>query len=167
MDAHDNPILQPVRHYADRALTQASTYSAPPSAPSKPTVAVPPVIGEIIGKLGLRYRPSGAADLEAHAEAIKLLAEDVADVPPPLLDEAAKRWAREQRFMPRASELREMARKVQSDRIQGTDAAGQQLQAHCDSLNSLRWVQAKGIRYVVGRDAEGRRMVMEAKGARA
>jgi hypothetical protein len=125
------------------------------------------VIGEIIAKLGLRYRPSGQADLEAHGHALVLLAEDVADIPPPLLDEAARRWAREQRFMPRASELREMARKVQSDRLQGTDAAGQQLQSHCDSLNSLRWVQNKGIRYVVGRDSDGQRMITEARGARA
>lgn len=167
MDHHDNPILQPVRHYADRALTQASTYSAPPSAPSKPTVAVPPVIGEIIGKLGLRYRPSGQADLEAHAEGIRLLAEDVADIPPPLLDEAARRWARESKFMPRASELRALARTIQSDRVKGTDFALQQLEEHCALLNSYKWVQAKGIRYTVGKDHEGRRMVVESKIGRA
>lgn len=121
------------------------------------------MIGEIIGKLGLRYRPSGAADLEAHAEAIRLLAEDVADVPAQLLDPAARKWAQTSKFMPKASELRELARSIQSDRIKGTDYAGDQLQEHCDKLNALKWVQAKGIRYVVGRDADGERMVMESK----
>lgn len=167
MEHHDNPIFRPVSHYADRALIQASTSSAPPSSPSKPTVVVPPVIGEIIGKLGLRYRPSGQADLLAHAEAIRLLAEDVSDVPPPLLDEAARRWARESKFMPRASELRDTARKVQSERMQGTDAAGQQLQDHCDRLNSLSWVRSKGIRYGLGRDSDGKRMIVENKAMRA
>jgi hypothetical protein len=88
-----------------------------------------------------------------------LLAEDVADVPPSLLDESAKQWARESRFMPKASELRELARKIQSDRIAGTDIAGRQLQDHCDLLNSYQWVRAKGIRYVVKRGEDGRRFV--------
>lgn len=165
MDAHDNPILRPIGDYADRALTRPSTFSAPPSAPSRPTVAVPPVIGEIIGKLGLRYRPSGAADLEAHAEAIRLLAEDCADIPAQLLDAAAKQWARESKFMPKASELRELARQAQADRIKGSDFALQQLEEHCALLNSYSWVRAKGIRYTVGRDPEGRRMVVEGKAA--
>lgn len=167
MDAHDNPILRPIGDFADRALTQPSTYSEPPSAPSKPSVDVPPVIGEIIGKLGLRYRPSGQADLLAHAEAIKLLSEDCADIPAQLLDPAAKQWARESKFMPKASELRELARKIQSDRLKGTDFAGQQLQEHCDKLNAYSWVAAKGIRYVVSRDQEGRRVIDTVKVGKA
>ena len=116
-------------------------------------------MGEIIAKLGLRYRPSGQADLHAHAEALKLLAEDVADVPPPLLDESAKQWARESRFMPKASELRDLARKIQSDRIAGTDIAGRQLQEHCDMLNAMGWVRSKGLKYVVKRGEDGKRVV--------
>lgn len=90
-----------------------------------------------MSKLGLRYLPSGQADREAHAEALALLAEDVADVPPPLLDAAARRWAQESKFMPRAAELRDMARLIQRDRTAGSDAAGQRLQAHCDELNAM------------------------------
>lgn len=110
-------------------------------------------MGEIIGKLGLRYRPSGQADLEAHAEALRLLAEDVADVPPPLLDAAAKRWARESKFMPRASELLELSRAIQADGMRGTDAAGQMLQDHCARLNAMKidwhWI-------VVGKEPDRR-----------
>lgn len=130
---HINPVFNRAMAYAGSGQTLPSTYSAPPKQRK-----VPPIVGEIIGKLGLRYRPSGQADLEAHAEALRLLAEDVADVPAPLLDAAAKRWARESKFMPRASELLEMSRAIQSDETRGTDAAGQQLQAHCDRLNAMK-----------------------------
>lgn len=110
-----------------------STFYEHREQPKRATVS--PIVGEIIAKLGLRYRPSGTADLEAHAEALILLAEDCADIPPPLLDRAAKQWAREERFMPRASELRRLARDIQSDDIAGSDHALHQLQAHCDKLN--------------------------------
>lgn len=126
---HGNPI------FAGRALNLPLTSYEPPAVPKRPNV--PPVIGEIVGKLGLRYLPSGQADREAHAEALKLLAEDVADVPAPLLDEAAKRWARESKFMPKAAELRDLARKVQAESVAGRDAGRAQLQAHCDRLNVL------------------------------
>lgn len=114
------------------------------------------MIGEIIAKLGLRYRPSGQADLEAHARALQLLAEDVADVPAQLLDPAARKWAQTSKFMPKASELRELARSVQSERMRGSDTARDQLQRHCDELNSLSWVQESGKRYVVKLDDKGR-----------
>ena len=125
----DNPV------FADRDLTLHSTYEMPPEPPPPPIV--PPIVGEIIGNLGLRYRPSGQADLVAHAEALKLLSQDVADIPPPLLDAAAKHWVRESKFMPRASELRELARNLQSVSVIGSDIAGRQLQEHCDRLNAL------------------------------
>ena len=125
---HGNPI------FAGRALTLASTSCETPAPPKQRPV--PPIVGEIIGKLGLRYRPTtGTADLEAHAEALKLLCEDCADIPPHLLDAAAREWVREQRFMPRASELRALARETRSAEIRGSDFAGQQLQDHCDKLN--------------------------------
>lgn len=94
-------------------------------------------MGRIIGELGLRYRPSAQADLIAHAEAIRLLTEDVADVPVELLDAAAKQWARENRFMPKASELVALARGTLGNATRGTDFGFQQLQAHCDRLNAM------------------------------
>lgn len=116
------------------------------------------MIAEIIANLGLRFQ-SGAVDPEAAAEILRLLAEDCADIPAQLLDPAAKQWARESKFMPKASELRELSRQIQKDRLAGSDVAGQQLQDHCDKLNAYSWVQQKGIRYVVARDQEGRRMI--------
>lgn len=128
---HENPILRPV--FAGRALTLPSTCSEPPAQPKR--MPIPPIIGEIIAKLGLRYRPSGTADLEAHAEALVLLGEDCADIPPPLLDRAAKEWAREQRFMPRASELRALCRKYRQETAVTTDLGLRRLEEHCSDLN--------------------------------
>ena len=132
----DNPV------FAGRGQTLPSTYSAPRAEPRKKSV--PAAIGRIIGELGLRYRPSVQADLEAHAEALRLLAEDVSDVPANLLETASKRWVRDNRFMPKASELVALARSELSDTVRGTDAGDRQLQAHCDRLNrtNLGWAWA-------------------------
>lgn len=59
----------------------------------------------MIGELGLRYRPSAAADLEAHAARLALLALDIADCSPELLRYAIRQWVRQSRFMPTAAEL--------------------------------------------------------------
>ena len=111
-------------------------------------------MGRIIGELGLRYRPSAQADLEAHAEALRLLAEDVADVPSNLLEVASKRWVRENRFMPKASELVALARGELSDVVKGTEAGERQLQAHCDRLNAM----SCGWHWYVAVEAPNRRI---------
>lgn len=146
----ENPV------FADRGRTLPSTFTEPPAPPKKRSA--PAAIGRIIGELGLRYRPSATADLEAHAHAIRLLTEDVADIPPHLLEAAAKRWVREQRFMPKASELIAFARGELSGTITGTDAALRQLQGHCDDLNAKPWVQASGDPFVVIGSAPDRRV---------
>lgn len=105
-------------------------------------------MGRIIGELGLRYRPSIQADLIAHAEALKLLTEDVADIPPNVLERAAKQWAQQSRFMPKASELIDLAQRLVALEIGGTDAATRQLHDHCAFLNlhepntSKQWIVA-------------------------
>lgn len=147
MDYHDNPLLKPA--FAGHVPTLPSTYSAQPE-PRKSMV--PPIVGEIIGKLGLRYRPSGQADLEAHAEALALLSEDCADVPPALLDRAAKSWARSERFMPRAAELLQRARDLQKTDLAGTDYGAQKLMEYCAELNERELRMGRSVRWqVVGK----------------
>lgn len=141
----DTPEGNPL--FAGRALTRLSTCDEQPSQPKRATVS--PIVGEIIANLGLRYRPSGTADLEAHAQTLILLGEDCADMPPPLLDAAAKRWARESKFMPRASELREMARVIQGEAVRGTDIGEQQLIDHCAKLNAMGWVRQSRAPFIV------------------
>jgi hypothetical protein len=75
--------------------------------------------------------------LQAHAEAIRLLCEDVSDIPPHLLEAAAKAWVRESRFMPKASELVALARGQITGELRGTDNGLRQLQEHCDRLNQM------------------------------
>lgn len=125
----DNPV------FAGRGPTQVLTYTATPAQPKKRSV--PPAVGRIIGELGLRYRPSAQADLEAHGHAIRLLCEDVADVPPHLLEQAAREWVRCKPFMPKASELVGLAQNLQRGAIEGSDYALKRLQDHCDRLNAL------------------------------
>lgn len=140
-----DPMLNPI--FAGRALTLPSTCSERPAQPNRRPV--PPMTGEIISKLGLRYRPTAAADLEAHAESLILLGEDCADIHPALLDEAAHLWARENRWMPRASELRDLANSIRAQRRQAASAIDGRLQAHCNMLNEYGWVRTSGDPYVV------------------
>lgn len=66
-----------------------------------------------------------------------LLGQDVAMIPPPLLDKAIQEWVRTKRFLPRASELIDLAQQIQRGAQQGTDAAYRMLQDHCDRLNAM------------------------------
>lgn len=70
----------------------------------------------MIGQLGLRYRPSAQADLEAHAALLALLATDVADIDPRDLDVAIRLHAKQSPFMPKACELIELADTARAER---------------------------------------------------
>ncbi|OYW14916.1 MAG: hypothetical protein B7Z46_01705 [Hydrogenophilales bacterium 12-64-6] len=98
---------------------------------------MPPAVAKVVAELGFRYRPNAQADLEAHAHTLRLLTEDLADVPISLLEAAASRWATTKPFLPRASEMIELAREIAASMTSGTQAAADQLQAHCDRLNAI------------------------------
>ena len=69
-------------------------------------------IAEIVAELGIRFQPPAAADREAFGRQLALLIEDldaIEDVDAALLDRTAKEWARRKAFMPKASELRNLA----------------------------------------------------------
>lgn len=65
-----------------------------------------------MGKLGLRYPPASSVDRDAHAARVALLAEDCADIDAEWLDTAAREWAKNEPFMPRACEMRENALRI-------------------------------------------------------
>jgi hypothetical protein len=90
--------------YEELGPTRLSTCSEPASPRN-----VPSAVKRLIGELGLRYRPSAQADLEAHAGTIALLARDLADVPPVYLERAIRKWVLTSHFMPKASDLVELA----------------------------------------------------------
>lgn len=87
-------------------------------------------MAKIVSELGFRFRPSAQADLQAHAHAIRLLSEDLADVPPSLLEQAAQRWALTKPFLPKACELIELAKQC------GTSAGQIDLQDYCNRMNA-------------------------------
>jgi hypothetical protein len=66
-------------------------------------------IKRLVAHLGLRYRPSAQADLEAHAALLALLVTDLADIDHRDLDVAILQHVRRSPFMPKASELIELA----------------------------------------------------------
>ena len=65
---------------------------------------------KLIGELALRYRPSANTDAEVHAASIALLARDLADIPPHYLERAITEWVRNNRWMPKACELIDLAK---------------------------------------------------------
>jgi hypothetical protein len=93
--------------YEDLGPTRRSTSTEPP---------VPPKIARIISELGLRYRPSVQADLEAHAATLALLTKDVAHMRPETLERAARQWAQEAGYMPKAAELIALCRRTDVSR---------------------------------------------------
>lgn len=93
----ENPI------FAVAGQTRRLTFGEQPK-PSLPP-RVPTRIKSLIAELGLRYRPTSQADLEAHAGALALLCTDLADSPPHLLERAIKHHALNSPYLPKAADL--------------------------------------------------------------
>lgn len=112
-------------------------------------------IARIIGELGLRYRPSAAADLEAHAASLALLTQDVAHMNEDRLEWAAREWARTERFMPKACDLIALCNKQRpqsdSERMMRLRAACDHANAHLASIgrsHELEWVILNGTTHI-------------------
>ena len=132
--------------YADLGPTRRLISSVPPAESRQPKKP-PAAIMRLIAELGLRYRPSAQADLEAHAEAIGLLTCDVADIPPHLLEQAITEWVRSNRWMPKACELIDLAKAMlPSVRPRHDETGGSFLENLCARYNrdnkrtDMEWV---------------------------
>jgi len=82
-----------------------------PREPSRPS-AMPQPSAEtisIIRLLDVRFPPNNSTSEEDREAQVLLLASDVADIPAHLLRAAATEWVRTKAFMPKASELRNLA----------------------------------------------------------
>lgn len=129
----------PPTAYEDLGPTRPSTCSNVLPLRKPPSAA----IQRLIGELGLRYRPSAQADLQAHAASLALLASDLADIPPDFLDRAIKQWVRQSQFMPKAAELAAIAQGM-------TTKSQRDPQALCDHGNSnLAQIGRDDIRWIV------------------
>lgn len=67
----------------------------------------------------MRYRPSAQADLEEYAATLALLAVDLADIPPQYLEKAISVWVSQKPWLPKASELVEIAKRFQPKPMTG------------------------------------------------
>ena len=113
--------------FGAHALTRLSTCSTKPSETlrKKPGAKT----RDLIGRLGLRYRPTNQADLEAHAGMLALLAEDLADLPTGLLEVAIIRHCTTSPFMPKAADLIKLAQDAQDgDKPSGAMQIGEMRQ---------------------------------------
>lgn len=112
-DWRGNPIL-------------SSPHTNEPAPRKKPSAA----LNRIILELGLRYRPTAAAQLEGHQAKIAALIADLIDVPLGPLEAACRQWVTRSPFMPKASDLIELARQSVAP------PATVSVQAWCDQRNA-------------------------------
>lgn len=85
----------------------------------------------------MRYRPTNQADLQAHAGMLAILAEDLADVPVALLEQAIQRHATTSPYMPKAADLIRLARECDYSRVAKVERrGGSYVEDHVASLNA-------------------------------
>jgi hypothetical protein len=125
--------------YEEIGPTQRLTFTEQPLPRSSAKTA------RLIAELGLRYRPTAQADLEAHAATLALLTKDLAGVNPDDLERAIHRWARTEKWMPKASELIET---IQSMDVCRRELSAETLAARRNSAPDMRpdliWVAVNG-----------------------
>ena len=130
--------------YAARDQTQPSTCYTKPSESSRKRPGAK--TRDLIGRLGLRYRPTNQADLEAHGGMLALLAEDLADLPVSLLELAIQRHCAASPYMPKAADLIKLAQEAQ-----GTGRPATSLQAYADELNGKNFSKLNAWHWFINR----------------
>lgn len=130
--------------FGGRDLTQPWTCSTRPSENYRPKPKPSAKTRDLIARLGLRYRPTNQADLEAHAGMLALLAEDLADLPIGLLERAIQRHCTTSPYMPKAADLIALA-KAQQD----TARPSTSLQEYADDLNAKNFSKANDWHWFV------------------
>ena len=102
------------------------------------------MIRKLISELGLRYPPSGEADLAAHTGRVAMLMQDVAMVPAQYLEIAIGRWVTSNPWLPKACDLIQLAhdaafkqRQPAQDRSVNADEAEHRYrEAYAEKLNA-------------------------------
>jgi len=119
-------------------------------------------VKRIVLELGLRYRPAAADQLEAHQAKLAALISDLADLPPAVLERAARHWVRQSAFMPKASELIALARNFASaergSALRRLDVAAlrnARMAEERGARRDLRWIDDGGGLRLVACDSSG------------
>lgn len=144
-----NPLFAKASEiFAAPGQTLPSTSTSKPKQNSR---QVPARIKDAVSKIGLRYRPTSQTDLAAHTAMLALLASDLADLPPDLLDRAIEDWAVRSPYMPKAYDLVQLAKgyldkpskpsaATPNDWETKAHAANDALGARQDGRRDIRWV---------------------------
>lgn len=133
--------------FGDRDQTQPSTWSSKPSETSRPRPSAK--IRGLIGRLGLRYHPSNAADLSSHQAMLGLLAEDLSHVDPNALAIAIDRHVAMSPYMPKAADLIKLAQAATMPHTSSDEYA--------ESLNGMGFTKTMGWHWFVRTHPDGRR----------
>lgn len=115
----------------------------------------------MISELGFRYRPTSQADLEAHAAALALLASDLYDMPPHILQKAINKHVLESPYLPKAFDLVKIAKSfvpvrqhVGPDKETKAERLNRLMDQDPNSRRDIRWFM----------DADGRGVHLETIG---
>lgn len=135
----DDQQYQRTTAFEDLGPTLRSTCGEQPTRKSAP----PPHIRKLVAEVGLRYRPNDRADLEAHAAKLALLAADLADIPERQLRIAIERWIATSPYLPKASDLIEIAKNSLPGRGHGRPVSEKvaMLRARCADWNAKLYIE--------------------------
>lgn len=133
MDISDNPVL---------------SRNTSPAPPLRSINRVSKETSRIVGTIGLRFPPASGTDPQQHAAQLALLASDVAHIPTDYLDRAAKDWALKSPYMPKASELIELAQSYVNRATNADEGYGSQAyldrRNHSMERNDCEWFYDAG-----------------------
>lgn len=93
-------------------------------------------VQSLIARLGLRCEPSGNFDRQVWAAKLAMLADDVAHIPVDLLETAINQHVAKSPYLPKASDLNELAREAMGPRTTAITGHGFGSTAHVEHLNA-------------------------------
>ena len=102
---------------------------------------------EIIAGLGLRFPVAQSSDADSHRARLKLLAEDVSDIPVKLLEPACRKLGQRSKFLPTASEIIEAAREEMDEQPASFGDRAERNQARLRERNEMLAAQNAPMRW--------------------
>ena len=151
MSFHDEPPQDPP--YSNLPVQTDTSHQSRPPKPNADTL-------RIIRSLDMRFPPNFATSERDREAQVLLLASDLRDIHPRLLQAAADEWVRTKAFMPKASELRNLCATIK-ERGKGEDERaeiGNRVAANYNARLANE-PKDKGIRWIYDAKADSLKLV--------
>lgn len=151
MSFHDEPPYDP-----PHSNLPAPTDTSPPARTPRPSAETI----KIIRSLDIRFPPNIATSERDREAQVLLLASDLRDIHPRLLQTAADEWVRTKAFMPKASELRNLCVGIK-ERSRSSDERvkiGSRVAAQYNERLAAE-EEDKGIRWIYDAKADSLKLV--------